>query len=1081
VFAAVLLAATACANAQTPTLQQQVTQHEQALASARASSDRKSEAQELNLLGMLSLQAGQNQKALELFNQALLIRRELGDPGGEAKALNNIGGVYDGLGDMQKALDFYGQALPIFRQVGDRRNEANTLNNIGAVYDNLGEKQKALDCFNLVLPLQREVGDRRGEATTLNNIGSVYDDLGQRQKALDFYNQALPIRSEVADRRGEAATLSNIGLVYDALGQKQKALDLYNQALSIRREVGDRRGEASSLNNIGVAYSDLGQKQKALDFYNQALLISHEMGDRSGEATTLVNIGAVCAALGEKQKALDFYNQALSIHREVHDPSSEAITLNDIGKVYFDLGQDQKALDFYNQALPLRREVGDRGGEATTLSNLGSVYDDLGDKQKALDFYNQALPLERAVGARSGEASTLNNIGSIYDTLGQPQKALDFYNQALPVWREIGDRSGEAATLLDIGIHCDALGDGASALRDDVAALSLARAIGDPDLEGAVDDSLMLHFRHQHQPLLAIHFGVEAVNNYQQIRSNISGLDKQLQAGFAKSKSDTYRTLAELLVVQNRLADAEHVLDLVKDAELNEIVRGAADKPTAKTTPLPLSDADRAAEASIATEAANANDLTQAGFDYDQLRAIPAAQLTGAQQAQLDALSAKITAGNKALTDFFQTTLFNELGGAANSADANTRIADTKNAIGGVSQLLTRLPASTLALYTLIGDQHSYIIVTTAHTRRSYAINAGAGDLGTLILALRQQLQSSSSDPRPSLEQLDHLLLDPIADDLADAAKQSPDGIPTLLWSLDGNLRYIPVSALYDSKQPDGRQYLVERARNVVINSASQMHLADAPSSDTLSVAALGVSNSYDGLPALSGVTVELDSVARDPAVAASHGPIGGKLYANEAFTLPALEGALGNSTPIVHIASHFIFKSNGDSASPGGNTESYLLLGGAPGAGPEHELTLSSFESTPELSFQNTRLVTLSACGTAEIGNATNGREIDSLGMVLQRSGAAAVLATLWSVNDASTSQLMSDFYRRWAATPGIEKIEALRQAQIALLRGSTQPSASTSRDFGAAAPAQVAAATMPGYSHPYFWAPFVLTGNFR
>ena len=91
---------------------------------------------------------------------------------------------------------------------------------------------------------------------------------------------------------------------------------------------------------------------------------------------------------------------------------------------------------------------------------------------------------------------------------------------------------------------------------DYVAALSLARVVGDPDLEGKIDSELMRQFHDQHQPALAIHFGMEAVNNYQQIRKNITGLDKQLQAGFAKSKSNTYRTLAELLVVQNRLPDA---------------------------------------------------------------------------------------------------------------------------------------------------------------------------------------------------------------------------------------------------------------------------------------------------------------------------------------------------------------------------------------------------------------------------------------------------------------------------------------------------------------------------------------------
>jgi CHAT domain-containing protein len=138
--------------------------------------------------------------------------------------------------------------------------------------------------------------------------------------------------------------------------------------------------------------------------------------------------------------------------------------------------------------------------------------------------------------------------------------------------------------------------------------------------------------------------------------------------------------------------------------------------------------------------------------------------------------------------------------------------------------------------------------------------------LGKLILALRQQLQSSSSDPRPSLELLDHLLLDPIAADLADAAKASPDGIPTLLWSLDGNLRYIPVSALYDSKQPDGHA-VSRRSRP---QRGHQLGEPDAPrrSPPLQTPSALLRSASRTATtacPALTGVTVELDSVARDP------------------------------------------------------------------------------------------------------------------------------------------------------------------------------------------------------------------------
>jgi CHAT domain-containing protein len=90
-------------------------------------------------------------------------------------------------------------------------------------------------------------------------------------------------------------------------------------------------------------------------------------------------------------------------------------------------------------------------------------------------------------------------------------------------------------------------------------------------------------------------------------------------------------------------------------------------------------------------------------------------------------------------------------------------------------------------------------------------------------------------------------------------------------------------------------------------------------------------------------------------------------------------------------------------------------------------------------------------------------------------------VLATLWDVNDLSTSQMMSDFYSRWIKDPADGKAEALRQAQLAFLRGSpSAPGGGSGRGFEA-----VGQTTQPsgslGFTHPYYWAPFVLIGNYR
>ena len=103
--------------------------------------------------------------------------------------------------------------------------------------------------------------------------------------------------------------------------------------------------------------------------------------------------------------------------------------------------------------------------------------------------------------------------------------------------------------------------------------------------------------------------------------------------------------------------------------------------------------------------------------------------------------------------------------------------------------------------------------------------------------------------------------------------------------------------------------------------------------------------------------------------------------------------------------------------------------------------------------------------------GNASNGREVDGLGTTAQLKGAKAVISSLWEVNDASTGELMADFYRRWATGAGkVQKVEALHQAQLDMLLGKITPQ-----------PAAADPAAPTSFAHPYYWAPFVLMGNWR
>jgi CHAT domain-containing protein len=140
----------------------------------------------------------------------------------------------------------------------------------------------------------------------------------------------------------------------------------------------------------------------------------------------------------------------------------------------------------------------------------------------------------------------------------------------------------------------------------------------------------------------------------------------------------------------------------------------------------------------------------------------------------------------------------------------------------------------------------------------------------------------------------------------------------------------------------------------------------------------------------------------------------------------------------------------------------------------------VADFRDNKNLGLRHTDLLTLSACETGMSGSASNGREVDGLGTTAQMKGAKAVISSLWEVNDASTGELMGDFYKRWADGAGkVTKVEALRQAQLDLLLGRVTPqSGKTGRGFASAKPEQNVPA---GYTHPYYWAPFVLMGNWR
>ena len=432
------------------------------------------------------------------------------------------------------------------------------------------------------------------------------------------------------------------------------------------------------------------------------------------------------------------------------------------------------------------------------------------------------------------------------------------------------------------------------------------------------------------------------------------------------------------------------------------------------------------------------------GEQWENLRKLPAR--TADQERQFKQISDQLSQASLQINGYY-TRMYTLFG---RNSSANKEVADVKENAALLRQLLAHMP-HTVALYTTVTKDRYSVILITGATMVAREFLVSEDELNQNIDAFRKVLRKPQQDPKPLAAELYKILVSPVEADLAQAKAT------TLVWALDGKLRYLPMSALYD-----GKQYLIQKYDSVSILPVSIPHLSEKPDMKRINVIAMGISLQYDkNLNPLPSVVHELDEIVSDPHQKDARGVLPGTTLLDGDFTEKAMADQLETQHPIVHIASHFVFRLGDDS-------QSYLLLAGKEQEGAGYHLTVADFRDNPQLALDDTQLLTLSACDTGVSGNASDGREVDGLATTAQLKGAKSVISSLWAVNDNSTGDLMADFYHRWTGGNGsVTKVEALRQAQIDLLTGKVKPKADLSDP------------NAPSFAHPYYWAAFVLTGN--
>ncbi|MEQ9235821.1 CHAT domain-containing protein [Coleofasciculus sp. E2-BRE-01] len=296
-----------------------------------------------------------------------------------------------------------------------------------------------------------------------------------------------------------------------------------------------------------------------------------------------------------------------------------------------------------------------------------------------------------------------------------------------------------------------------------------------------------------------------------------------------------------------------------------------------------------------------------------------------------------------------------------------------------------------------------------------------------------------------SSQQLYQWLIEPLATEL-DALN-----IDTLIFSMDAGLRTLPLAALHD-----GQQFLIEAYSLGLIPSVS---LTDTryQSLKNATILAMGASEFPDStLSPLPAVPIELSTIL------AEFGQ--GKLLLNDQFTLDNLKTQRQETSfDIVHLSTHASFPRDR-------NYSPYIQLW-------QQRVGLNELRQVQWYAPPTVELLTLSACETA-VGN--DQAEMGFAGLAVQ-AGVKSALASLWKVDDLGTLAVMTEFYQQLNSENVSIKAEALRQAQLALLRSQVRIESSqlvgTSRNINVTK--TLVNNSEINLSHPYYWAGFTLIGS--
>lgn len=812
-------------------------------------------------------------------------------------------------------------------------------------------------------------------------------------KTIENRQEAWSLRETASDKVSQIVNHAALAVLFIQQGNPEQALIHISMAEPLVNAADYPQGSVNLLQVKSAAYLFSGQFEKALEVNKEAMTALRVMKDEAGQADVYASSGWAFQSLGDVRLAISSYEAALYLFQKLEDKDGEVRVRLVLGSLYDSISKPATAAEEYRLALPNaspEQHARILAREAGLLQSDGRFFEAMGD-------YEEALKLVQPNSDLSLTSSLLSGLGRACMGAQLFERATSDFEQALTKSKESGNRAAVAGVLASIGelnywiaISSSKENPNAhftKALKDYAKALSVMQEVGDRVGEIGVLTNTGLVYDAWGKPREALAYYYEALRKMEALGT--SARLEEFRISLAEQSASLYQRTILLQASRHNMRGAFEISERARARTFLDQL-GNSRIALGKSTSQEFAQR----EESLRSE----NILVQRQLQQELAR--PGPELNSERIERLQTRLSVIRAAYEEAINSIKRS----------DPEYASFVSISPLSLSEVQRQLTP-DVTVLSYYTTPRMTLAFII--SRNNFHVAEIPVAEDELRSAIEIFRDF--SGEDSALPTLKPLHDKLISPVASHLT---------TPRLYIVPFGVLQDLPFGAL----TPDGKEYFGDSYAISYLPSVSVLPYVQArlkPAGDRILVLA---NDQEVGFSHLNFATEEARKVSS---------LFGTEPLLGDDATTSVLRARAGDYD-MLHLIAHFDL----DTQNP---QSSRILLGH--GQDKDGPLELSQIFG---LDLRKTSLVVLSGC-QSQLGKRSRGDDIIGMSRAFIYAGTPSVIASLWSVDDEATQQLMVAFYTHLKY--GQSKAVALRSAQLEIRQK---------------------------YPNPYYWAGFVLSGDF-